>query len=480
MSKKKKYKKQPKDLVEIQNISFEQLTDGFHKEIISLFHHISQPFDNGKGEKEARMMKLLAPYGAIYEEDLGIRVPAIDEAKFVVVSHIDLIPLFNKGFAKNEVYSLGIIDEKEIISGALDNTFTNAVVMHSIFELRQQGLAKDVEFIFTEEEETTSAGIKTYLRKYGNKPFFINLDVTNDGQGSHMSIEYDEPNWGICKQINREFNASFTIDRVGDDMDAIIQAKGKGYSYCIPTWKTIHSYRNYTFIENIIPYYQGLLWMLTEMDVTEKEQDIKYLSINKALKIEKYEKLVKKEAKAKNKKKTFSGYSRNDYYPRDSGYYHRDSGYYGHRDSIFSSKGSFDNDFEIQEEFGSEHTNQTYFDYGSGILNESDYLKSLEGNFDSLDEEDIVSTKNIRNLDEVVKSAIIIAEQCEIVNKNLDSFVHNTVYSQEQWILEDLIEATGLSLDESLTFVGLLDDYFCLETIEPGVYKFPRICKVKP
>ncbi len=71
--------------------------------------------------------------------------------------------------------------------------------------------------------------------------------------------------------------------------------------------------------------------MLTEMDVTEKEQDIKYLSINKALKIEKYEKLVKKEAKAKNKKKTFSGYSRNDYYPRDSGYY-------GHRDSIFSSK----------------------------------------------------------------------------------------------------------------------------------------------
>lgn len=460
----KKYKKQERTEEEILELSFENLSDGFHKEIISLFHHISAPFDDGKGEKEKRMMKLLTPYGAVYEEDLGIRVPAIEKAEFVVVSHMDLIPSFNKGFKEGKVYSLGILNEKEIISGALDNTFTNSVVMHAIFSLREKGLAKNVEFIFTEAEETTSMGMKTYLKKYGNKPFFINLDVTNDGQGSHMSIEYDEPNWSICRQINNKFNAAFTTDRVGDDMDAIIDAKGKGYSYCIPTWKTIHSYKNYTLIENIVPYFEGLLWMITEMDISNVEHDFTYLSMKKALTIETQEKLLKKEEKAKKKRKTNSWYGNKGYYGSTTSIYNK---------SIWDDDESM-NDFEVVEKFA---PGQAYFDYGSGLMSESEYLEQFEGNYDSLE---LVSHDDISNLEEVVNVALESLRELNITSTpEIEKFINQKVWSQDQFVIEDLIKETDLSLEEAMNLIELLDDYYCLEIIEPGVYQFSSKCKVK-
>ena len=286
----------------------ESIEDPIVLSIIELFDSMCLSFDEGKGEKEAFFHELFSQYGGAYEQDIGYVIPSVEETKRVVVSHMDLISLYNRGFKKGKKYKVGLnIENKEVIMGALDNTFTNAVTAKVLMTLLDQGRAKDTTFVFTEREEIDFGGMRGYLRKYGNKPFFINLDVTSDNRKFHTSIEFDEANWSICKQIfkqKEEFTSGFTTDRVDDDMDAILRAGGQGFSYCIPTWKTIHSYSNFTLIENILPYYKGLLFLVDELDLSEGiEHDIKNLSIKKAIKKNDKEKFLKAEKKAEKKRK---------------------------------------------------------------------------------------------------------------------------------------------------------------------------------
>jgi hypothetical protein len=267
------------------------------KNIIDLFSTIAKPFNDGSGEKEKIILDMLKEYGAFYKEKIGIIVPSITKTKKVISSHIDLIPKFDKGFKKGNIYNLTYKNKKTSITGALDNTITNATLIMAIKELRSKNLAQDVEFVFTEGEEIGFIGMKEYMKLNSNEPFFINLDVTNDNENKHSSIEFDYPNFNICKELNNNLiNPGFKKDRVNDDLDAVLSAGGQGFSYCLPTSNIIHSYKNSSYIENLVPYLDGLIFIIDELDTISSNHNIKKLSITKALKKAKTEEeLVKLE-----------------------------------------------------------------------------------------------------------------------------------------------------------------------------------------
>lgn len=458
----------------LEELSFDDLKDGFHKDIIYFFELISKPFDDGKGEKEKIMLDILKDHGAFYEEKIGIRVPAkTEKPDIVVVSHMDLISSFNRGFQKGRVYSLAKIKNKEVIIGALDNTITNAVVLLSLLELREKGLAQNVEFLFTEGEEIDLLGMKSYLKKYGNEPFFINLDVTNDNQDFHASIEYDQPNWSICRQISKakSFTFGFTKDRVCDDMDAVIDAKGKGFSYCLPTWKTIHSYKNYTLIDNLVPYFEGLKFLISSLDVSDRDCDFKYISIKKALECNSKDKLEKKDKKAKKKQdKRRPSYSN----------YHGRTHSYSYSSSASWDKTNYhrvsENDFEIHEDYAVDNFGQgrIFYDYGDDVLTESQMLKRFAGHYDDIDSEDLglISSNDIYDLEEVIKTAIVSAEDYEVeVDEYLRTFISEKVMSRRQWTIDDLAGKLS-SIEKASILIEAWDDYYVLDKIEPGVYQF--------
>ena len=257
--------------------------------VILIFEAISLPF-SGKNYKRQlfELIFKLSEIEAKWDKNLGFMVLSEHRTKRTVVSHMDLIPSFNKGFKNNKVYKI----EDEKLIGALDNTFTNAVVINSI--LNKQ--AKDTSYLFTLDEETTQHAIRDYMKRFGKEQFIINLDVTNDGLKNNMSIEYDEPCWSICKQINDNMdNPFFTIDRVGDDLDEVLKANGFGFSYCIPTEKKIHSYNNFTYLNKIEPYMLGLEFLVHELDVCVMCQDIDHLDIYDAIDFESFDEMKEKD-----------------------------------------------------------------------------------------------------------------------------------------------------------------------------------------
>ena len=305
MSKKNKEKKEKREYKvklseDVTPLDIADLKE-FDRNVINLFKTISKPFNDGAGEKEKVMLNLLKAYNATYEKGVGIVVPAVEKRRVAVISHMDLIPIFNKGFAENVVCELGVLNNRQIVAGALDNTITNALLMVAIRSLRDQNKALDVEFVFTEGEETGFFGMKEYIKK-GTDCFFVNLDVTNDNLKYHASIEYDKPSYNVCKQIEavKTFTKGFTKERVCDDLDVVVRENANGVGYCLPTDKTIHSYKNFTYIENLEPYLKGLIFLLSELKTDSVEPDIIHLDINKALSYN-YDEFVEKEAKAKEK-----------------------------------------------------------------------------------------------------------------------------------------------------------------------------------
>lgn len=392
-------------LSSIKEIGLKSIKNKTVEELIVLFGDLCLPFDEGEGEKEKKFLELLKDYNASYEKDIGIVVPSLKETKRVVVSHMDLINPFNRGFKKGKTYKIGLNNAGEhILMGALDNTFTNAIVMKALIELRDQGLAQDTTFVFTEREEIDFGGMRGYLKKYGNKPLFINLDVTSDNRKYHTSMEFDEPNWDICKQIDKQskvFTSGFTTDREGDDTDAVIRSGGQGFSYCIPTWKTIHSYSNYTLVENILPYYEGMLFLIAGLNLDKGiEHNIKEFSISKALKFKKYNEFAKAEKKAIKKEKKRRDKERAErekaWDNRASGYSYKDR-YYNGDISRNTMEESLVNKFdEISEMSG------TYFDFGkNGLQTEESFLNSITDNAlldDNAFSELTGSEKKIKNI----------------------------------------------------------------------------------
>jgi len=255
--------------------------------VINIFEAISLPF-SGENYKKQLFIKIfnLVDINSEWDENLGFIIPSENRTLKTVVSHMDLISTFNKGFQKNNIYK---IEDNKLI-GALDNTFTNAVLINSILNKRD----KNTTYLFTLDEETTQYAIRDYMKRFGTEQFIVNLDVTNDGFNKNSSIEYDEPNWKICKQLKKNLKAPFfTKDRECDDLDQVMKVDGYGFSYCLPTKKTIHSYKNYTNIDKIEPYMNGLEYIIHELKIDSIEYNIKYLSIDDSLSYSKFDKMKK-------------------------------------------------------------------------------------------------------------------------------------------------------------------------------------------
>ena len=188
--------------------------------VINIFEAISLPF-SGENYKKQLFIKIfnMANIESVWDNDLGFIIHSENRTEKTVVSHMDLIPSFNKGFKNNKVYKI----EDDKLVGALDNTFTNAVVINSI--LNKQN--KETSYLFTLDEETSQHAIRDYMKRFGTEQFIINLDVTNEGMKHNVAIEYDEPCYHICKQIDNNMKkAFFTTDRVCDDLDEVIKADG--------------------------------------------------------------------------------------------------------------------------------------------------------------------------------------------------------------------------------------------------------------
>jgi len=244
--------------------------------VLAIFDAIALSFDDF--QKVEMFKKIFKKFDieAFWDDKIGFIVPSKGKTTKTVVSHMDLIKKFNKGFKEKNTFT---IEDGKLI-GALDNTFTNAVVINHILNNQDN----NTNYVFTLDEETKQHAIRDYMKKYGINQFVINLDTTNDGWNSNYSIEYDEPCYQICKQIKENLDSPyFTKDRVCDDLDGVMSANGFGLSYCIPTKETIHSYKNYTMLDKIEPYMEGLEYLVCEMSLKEYEPNIGYSSINTCL-----------------------------------------------------------------------------------------------------------------------------------------------------------------------------------------------------
>ncbi len=338
MGKDKKNKKIEEELVffDINELSKKE------QKIIEIFGYLCQTFDNGKGQKEANLLEILKEHNPIYVENVGIIVPSITETRIVCSSHIDLISSFQKGFLNDKKFNLLIQKEVKSVVGALDNTITNAILVLVIDKLRKKGLAQDVEFVFTEGEETDMHGMDNYMKEKGIVPFYVNLDVTNDNYKFCGSVEYDKPSWSVCKQIKNKIKVGLTTERVDDDLDVVMKRNGRGFSYCLPTLNTIHSYKNSTPVDKLIPYMDGLEFLLSDLDVSDSESDFKYLKISKAIKFENKKDMLEKEAKKKKKEdakpKYKSGYSTHTSY----------SGNYSNHSGVIKREDTFDDETVVE------------------------------------------------------------------------------------------------------------------------------------
>ena len=266
--------------------------------VISIFKNLCIPFNN---ENPKRMLfeKIfdMANINYTWDKNIGFIIFSEKKNKKTIVSHMDLIKLFNNGFKKERTHEI----KDGYLSGALDNTLTNAILINSILNNRD----KNTTYLFTLDEETKQHAIRDYMKKFGNEQFIINLDITNEGYDNNMSIEYDEPCYHICKQINKNIDSPFfTTDRECDDLDEVLKANGYGLSYCIPTKGNIHSYKNYTSIDKLDPYMAGLEFLIHELDLACYTPNIEYLDISKAISYESYDEFKIKDTYKINKSKT--------------------------------------------------------------------------------------------------------------------------------------------------------------------------------
>lgn len=258
------------------------------EKLYDMFNKIALPFNNNRSldnnSKESKILELLKDEGAFYENGIGIIVPCRNKPKKLIVSHIDLVGNFNRGFFENRTFE--IKDDKLV--GALDNTLTNSLLILAIKELIKDNILDEVEFLFTEGEESGLTGMSNYLHNYykeKDSPFVINLDVTNDNTHTFASVEFDFPSSNICKQIfNHNNNVGFTNRRFTDDTSAVLYYSTKAFSFCVPTWNYCHTYDSYCLISSLEPYYNTLLFLIKDLDVSKYENDLNILN-NESIKL---------------------------------------------------------------------------------------------------------------------------------------------------------------------------------------------------
>lgn len=223
----------------------------------------------------------------------------LDNTKLLIVSHIDLIKKFNKKFDKCN-YKLKIDNEK--ISGALDNTITNAILLNILDKID----LKDTIILFSIGEEEVikePKGAKQFAKKYKSKMKKINvlnLDVTskeyhklfNNSSDYNLDtisafIEYDSDKkvkyskidiidrYSELKNFDNfknkvyfcDYSNKFTKSDYGtaDDLDSFTSQNIYGISFNLSTNKQIHSFKNYTTKEKLSNYQDLLIDMIIHM-----------------------------------------------------------------------------------------------------------------------------------------------------------------------------------------------------------------------
>jgi len=289
--------------------------------IIEIFEKMALPFKDKEGGPKVYEIANLVKNINLTREYLpgqGLIVNKQDNPRIVLVTHMDLINKFQKGFSQEErrIYEIGENSSgEEVIIGALDNTITNSIAFLVMEKLIENGIT-DIELFFSEGEEVGFHGMTGYLKAYPEKSentFFVNLDVTNEGYGKDYSLEYDMPNFYIFKQIQeilQEKNGFCTGDRVCDDTDAVLRANCSGFSFCLPTGKTIHSYKNNAPLSSLEKYSDSLYLILKELKFEESfENNFKGEYLKLATKTNSFKKLKKvikkKEKKAEKKRKSY-------------------------------------------------------------------------------------------------------------------------------------------------------------------------------
>ena len=244
------------------------------KQIQDLFEEIALPCDNG--QTSPKVEAVLKWFGdreisCTYIPGTGIIVNQQPQPRVVMISHIDLVSTFVKGFAENKSFKIEVVNERELIVGALDNTLTNAIGMLVIEEILDKNPLANIEFVLTEYEECGLIGVSNYLetnKDRVNDSFFVNLDVTNDGYGSIASIEYDKPNLYVLndvKSLLKDLDVHIQPTRFTDDTSAIVSKGFSGFSYCIPTDNYCHSYDSTAYVDTLVPYSEGLTFLLSNL-----------------------------------------------------------------------------------------------------------------------------------------------------------------------------------------------------------------------
>lgn len=241
--------------------------------IINLFERIALPMSNKEGgAKVDEIIKFLSENGikSRYVPGQGILANEVSEPEKVLMAHIDLIPLFQRGFSlePRNIYSLKVNKKgDEVIVGALDNTICNAVALLAFVKLFNEGKIPNVTLFLPEGEEVGLIGSSAYIKENLDRlqnTFFVNLDVTNEGWDKSVSIEYDRPNFEILKILQQNLeNCHFTRYRVCDDTDSVNEADLAGLSFCLPTKGVIHSYKNKAKTKILEPYFNMLCQILT-------------------------------------------------------------------------------------------------------------------------------------------------------------------------------------------------------------------------
>lgn len=269
-------------------------------EIIEIFDSIALPFMEGRFEPKKEAMLSLLGDDAVFKEGVGVVIPAKGKRTQTLMAHMDLIPSFNKGFLQGR--TLSVLSDGTLV-GALDNTITNAV---AIWLYKNAKLPDNCEVVFTVGEETSGHGAKNYCESLGKdeKISIINLDVTNEFPKKSVSIEYDQPSvdgvFDIHKFIikNNNFSIGLTEDRVGDDLCTVHSCGYNGVSFCIPTLRTIHSYKSATTVKQLEEYCLSLESFLKAQVKIGGDRDIFYLDIEKIKNWKSSKKVLKAEEKA--------------------------------------------------------------------------------------------------------------------------------------------------------------------------------------
>jgi len=249
-------------------------------DIVALFSRLNLPYvDRDGGQKLPQMLKELetVTYTKTFTPGLGLVVNKQENPRMVIMSHMDLVTPFNRGFENKRSYEL----YEKTLTGALDNTITNTMLILLIRELESLGI-HDIEYVFSEGEESGLWGCTEYMKQnkdHAENALFINLDVTHDGFGTCGSIEFDSPLKSELKDICAALvplHKSYHIQNVRDfdDMNAILRYGGKGFGYCLPTEGNMHSFANSCDFFKLYDYYTGLFAFATTMSLSDSQQEI--------------------------------------------------------------------------------------------------------------------------------------------------------------------------------------------------------------